>query len=180
MNKNISPANKKYLPHAVALAIIALYAGLGYLFYLYKGLSDAQDDTAIQAQIAESKKIYVYNLEEVLRKINAIEAKKQFEDEIIKLNDELLEAEKKIKSLKDAKVKEDFSEVYLNNLRMKRDELVNNYERNIEELTAKINAALSSIAEERNIPTIFVQNAIALNTNFVVDLTDEIVARVQK
>jgi len=179
MNKNISPANKKYLPLALTISIALLYIGVGSLFYLCKKMSDANDN-AIKTQIAESKKIYVYNLEEVLRKINAIETKKQFEDEIIKLNDDLLEAEKNIKSLKDAKVKESFSSMYLNNLRMRRDELVDKYEKNIEELTAKINDALSSIAKERNIPVIFVQNAIALNTNFVVDLTDEIVARVQK
>lgn len=185
MKKKVSSQSKKSSSNAFLIFSIALlYVGLGGLAYLYSSQKSVDNSQAVQqslqAQINENKKIYIYNLEEVLRKINALETKKKFEDEIIKLNDELLEAEKKIKSLKSAKVKEDFAEVYLNNLRMKRDEIVDNYEKNIEELTSKINAALAEIAQEKNIPTIFVQQAVALNTNFVVDLTDEVAARIQK
>ena len=133
----------------------------------------------MQKEVAESRKIYVYNLEEVLRKANALETKKQFEDDIIKLNDELTEAEKKIETLKSAKVKEDFSDVYLNNLKMKRDDLVNNYEKNIDELTTKINKALNDIAQEKGVTAIFVYSAIAVNTENVIDLTDEIAERIK-
>lgn len=175
---------------AILCSLIFLsYVGLAYMYFMYQNIKPAQTDSLakinanisqLEIQVTENKKIYVYNLEEVLRQTNAPETKKQFEDEIIRLNDELLEAEKKIDSLKTATVKEDFSSIYLQNLKMKRDEPVNNYENNIEELTNKINATLSEIAQEKNIPVIFVHNAIALNTNFVVDLTNEVAAKMQK
>lgn len=188
--KTTKPAQSISYFSAILCGLIFLsYVGLAYMYFMYQNIKPAQTDSLakinanisqLETQITENKKIYVYNLEEVLRQTNALETKKQFEDEIIRLNDELLEAEKKINSLKTAKVKEDFSSIYLQNLKMKRDELVNNYENNIEELTNKINAALSEIAQEKNIPVIFVHNAIALNTNFVVDLTNEVVAKMQK
>ena len=113
-------------------------------------------------------------------KAEALSHKQKFDEEILKLNDELLEAEEKIKKIKDAKVKEDFSDVYLKNLRMKRDELVNNYQNSIKDLTQKINQALAEIAKEKDVPAVFLKSAIAVQTPYVVDLTDEIAERLQK
>lgn len=132
-----------------------------------------------QNQIQVNRKILFYNLEEVLRATNAINAKTEFEGEIIKLNDEVFAAEKKIKSLKDAKVKADFSDVYLNNLKLKRDDLVAKYEQNIKELTDKINAALVDVAKENNASVIFVQSALAVNTPETQDVTDEIIKKIK-
>ena len=135
---------------------------------------------AQNAQIAASKMIYFYNLEEVLRATNAISAKTNFESEILKLNDEVFAAEKKIKSIKDAKVKADFSDVYLNNLKFKRDELIKKYEESIKNITDGINKALADVATEKGVATIFVQNAIAVNTAYTEDVTDEIIKRLKK
>lgn len=143
-------------------------------------IRNARQQQELVKIIHDSRKVYVYSLEEVLVKAEALSHKQKFDEEILKLNDELLEAEEKIKKIKDAKVKEDFSDVYLKNLRMKRDELVNNYQNSIKDLTQKINQALAEIAKEKDVPAVFLKSAIAVQTPYVVDLTDEIAERLQK
>ena len=132
------------------------------------------------AQIEASKMVYFYNLEEVLRATNAISAKTNFESEILKLNDEVFAAEKKIKSIKDAKVKADFSDVYLNTIKLKREELIKKYDESIKTITDGINKALAEVAAEKGVATIFVQSAIAVNTAYTEDVTDEIIKRLKK
>lgn len=143
-------------------------------------IRSAKQQEELVKLINDSRKIYVYSLEEVLVKAEALTPKQKFDEDIIKLNEELLDGEKKIKSIKDAKVKEDFSDVYLKNLRMRRDELINNYQNSINELTQKINQALAEIAKEKNASAVFLKSAIAVQTPYVVDLTDEIAERLQK
>lgn len=128
----------------------------------------------------ESKKIYVYSLDEVLLKSQVLETKQKFDAEIVKLNEELKVGEKKIKSLKDKKVKIDFSDIYLKNLRNKRDELVENYQKTVEEVTQKINTALEEIVKEKEIPAVFVKKAIAIPSPYVIDITDEVVEKIKK
>ena len=130
--------------------------------------------------IEENKKIYVYSLDEVLLKSEVVETKQKFDAEIVKLNDELLTAEKKIKSLKNAKVKIDFTDMYLKNLRIKRDELIENYQKTVEEMTKKINAALEEIIKEKNIPAIFVKKAVAVPSPYIIDITGEVIEKIKK
>lgn len=130
--------------------------------------------------ISDSRKVYVYSLEEVLVKIDAVEERQKFEEDILKLNEELLEGEKKIKTIKEAKLKADFSDVYLKNLRMKRDELVENYQKLIKDLTQKINQALAEIAKEKDVPVVFLKSSVAVTTPYVVDLTDDVAGKLQK
>ena len=170
--------------------IITLFAvmicAIGYLYHSVgklqenQKLNSTQTVQSIEKQISESRKIYIYNLEEVLRKINAVDEKVQMEEKILKLNNELSVAEKKIKSLKNAKVKEDFSDMYMKNLRMKRDEILENYQKTLGDITDRINTALNEIAQEKNVSAVFVHSAIAVRTPYVEDITDEVVARVQK
>ena len=170
--------------------IIALFAvmicAIGYLYHSVgklkenQKLNSTQTVQSIEKQISESRKIYIYNLEEVLRKINAVDEKVQMEEKILKLNNELSVAEKKIKSLKSAKVKEDFSDMYMKNLRMKRDEILENYQKTLGDITDRINTALNEIAKEKNVSAVFVHSAIAVRTPYVEDITDEVVARIQK
>jgi len=166
------------------LLIIVLYIIAGYLYHLvgnvreHQQINSEQTIKAMETQITENKKIYIYNLEGVLRKINAVDEKVQMEEKILKLNNELMAAEKKIKSLKDAKVKEDFSDMYMNNLRMKRDEILENYEKSLGDITDRINKALNEIAKEKNVSTIFVHSVISVRTPYVIDVTDEVAARI--
>ena len=79
--------------------IIALFAvmicAIGYLYNSVgklqenQKLNSTQTVQSIEKQISESRKIYIYNLEEVLRKINAVDEKVQMEEKILKLNNEL-------------------------------------------------------------------------------------------
>lgn len=131
-------------------------------------------------KIEQSRKVYIYSLDEVLLKTDMVEKKQKFDTEIVALNKELLRGEKKIKSLKDAKVKLDFSEVYLKNLRMKRDELVENYKKSVEEITQKINTAMREVVEEKKINVVFFKNAVAADSPYVIDITNEIIEKIEK
>ncbi|MBQ4400352.1 MAG: OmpH family outer membrane protein [Alphaproteobacteria bacterium] len=175
--------NKGYIKIETVL-IIVLYIVAGYMYHLISSIKNIQQTNSVQTikametQINENKKIYIYNLEGVLRKINAVDEKVQMEEKILKLNNELMEAEKKIKSLKNAQVKEDFSDMYLKNLRMKRDEILENYEKSLGDITDRINSALNEIAKEKNVSTIFVHSVISVKTPYVVDVTDEVAAKI--
>lgn len=170
--------NKNYVLWA---AILVLYAATGYLYFK---TSQLQKQDALNAdlskQIEQNGKVYTYNIDEIFYAMNIIEVKKRYEEDVIKLNNELLEAEEKIKSLKDAKVKEDFSQMYLKNLKLRRDELVSNYEKAVAELSEKLNKALDEIVKEKNVPAVFVQSAIAIKTPNTVDLTQEIIAKMKR
>ena len=136
--------------------------------------------TTLQDEVIANRKIYVYNLEEVLTKTGIIETKKEFEENLIRLNEELIDGQKRIKSLRDARVKEDFSEIYLNNLRSKRDDLVNHYDNKLDELAGKINKALAELCKEKNIPTVYLNSTVAITTDDVVDITDEVLEKINK
>ena len=161
---------EKYTFSLVGLFIIML-ASSGLLLWQNQQLNQ---------KITESRKIYIYSLEDVLLKVEALGNKRKFEEDVLKLNEELIEAEEKIKNIKNSKLKEDFSDMYLKNLRMKRDELVNNYQKSIEELTARINEALIEITQEKDIPTVFMKSSIAVTSPYVVDITEEVAQRVKK
>ena len=159
----------------VIFCVIVLFA----ISYIALGCLWHQNHKLAQ-EVINSRKVYVYDLQKVLLSTNLIEAKRQYEQEILNLNDELLKAEQKIKSLKDAKVKEDFSTVYLNNLRLKRDEITKNYETQVNTITQNINAALSEIAKQQHIAAIFVRDAVAVNTPDVVDITQDVVQKISQ
>lgn len=127
-----------------------------------------------------NRKIYVYNMDEVLIQTGFVDSKKKFDEDVLKLNDEVMAAEKKIKNLKNEKVKNDFATVYLDSLKLKRNELIDNYQKQIEELTNKINKNLKIIAAEKNAPTIFNKSSIAVMTNDVIDVSAELVDKIKQ
>lgn len=158
----------KFLPYILAIIIIALFIGQAYTNH------------ELNNEIKKTRTVYVYSLEELLIKTNASEAKKKFEAEIIKLNDELIKAEKKIKSIEEANVKADVSDLYLNNIKLKREEIMAEYQKSIEDLTANINQALAEVAEEKDVSVVFLKSAIAVTTPHVVDITDEVAKKLKK
>lgn len=166
-----------------AIYILCAVLAVAYIYMGYEQIQIHMLNNQIKAQNAQieaSKMVYFYNLEAVLRETNAISAKTNFESEILKLNDEVFAAEKKIKSIKDAKVKADFSDVYLNTIKLKREELIKKYDESIKTITDGINKALAEVAAEKGVATIFVQSAIAVNTAYTEDVTDEIIKRLKK
>lgn len=168
-------ADKKF--YVLGAAVALLYVGMGCL---YLKVSQPASQENVLEQIKESRKVYTYNIDEIFRAMNILEVKKRYEEDVVKLNNDLLEAENKIKSLKDAKVKEDFADMYMKNLKLKRDEIVGSYEKAVAELSEKMNKALDEIVKEKNVPAIFVQSAIAIKTPDTVDLTQEIIAKMKK
>jgi len=161
--------------YVLTMAVLLLYVMIGFLFYQ----TNVSKKVIVQ-QINESRKVYTYNLDRIFEAMNVVEAKKRYEESVIGLNNELLEAEKKIKSLKDAKVKEDFSEMYLKNLKIRRDEIVSTYEKSVADIGEKFNNALKEIVDEQDLPAVFLPSSIAVKTSHTVDLTDEIIAKMKK
>lgn len=163
---------KKFFIGVVIFIFVALVAGGAFLQY--------QTNQNLQQQIIESRKVYIYSLEDVLIKIDAIQIKKKFEQDIMDLNQELIAAEKKIDSIKKADVKADVSDLYLKNLRLKRDELMNNYQKTLEDITQKINDAVVEVAKEKKVSAVFLKTAVAATSPYMVDITEEVASRVKK
>lgn len=156
----------------LAVLTAAGLASVAYMQYL--------TNQKLEQQVIESRKVYIYSLEDVLRKIDAVQTKQKFEADILELNKELVAAEEKIDSIKKAQVKADVSELYLKNLRLKREELMNNYQKTLEELTKKINDAVVEIAKEKQVSAVFLKTAIAATSPYVVDISDEVAKRIKK
>lgn len=178
MEESIEKTNSaryvNYIMAVISLFIVLLFVAVGHLYY-----KCSEQEEMLANAVNNNRKIYVYNLEEVLIKLGAPDNKQKFDASIVKLNKELIENEKKIKNIKQAKLKADFSDVYLDNLRMKRDELISDYQNSVKELDKKIKQALVKIAKEKDAPAVFLKSAIAIQTPYVVDLTKEVVDRVQ-
>ena len=134
----------------------------------------------LKKELKSARTVYVYSLEEAMRGINASEKKKKFEEEALRLNEEVSAAEEKIKNFKDEKLKQDFTDVYLNSLRLKRDNLVEAYQKMLEDLSEKVNKGLEEIAEEKDANTIFLKSSVAVQTPLVVDVTPELVKKLKK
>ena len=165
----------KYVISGICLLVGLLIVAFGYLYF-----ECFEQEKVLANLINNNRRVYVYNLEEVLIKLDVQGNKQKFDNSIIKLNNELMDGEKKIKNIKKAKVKEDFSDMYLKNLRLKRDELVDEYQKSVEKLNDRIKQALVEIAKEKDAPAIFLKSAIAITTPHVVDLTNEVVKKVKK
>jgi len=138
-----------------------------------------QNNAEIQKAVDSSRKIYVYNLETVLLETGAVDAKKKFEKDVENLSKEVSAAEEKIKTLTDAKVKAEFSDVYLKSLRLKRDNLIEDYDKSLQNTLKKINKALSQIAVEKKAPTIFFIKSLAVMTDDVIDVSSEVVEKLK-
>lgn len=133
----------------------------------------------MQDKLGKLQHVYVYDLEEILRGVNLDELNREFEAKISILNNEVATAQDKISALKNSKVKDDFSDVYLKSLKLKRDTMVNEYSRTLQNITDEINDKVTELAQENGASVVFDRRTIAASTPMVVDLTSEIISRVQ-
>lgn len=165
--KNSFNNYKTKLWTAISVMFLLLLASVTTLSYVIYNVS---------TQLDSSKKVYVYDLQETLRglKIDIINA--EFEAKVNILNQEVLTAQNKISSLKDSNVKADFSDVYLNSLKLKRDNMIKDYNQTLQQMTDKINQTLVQLAQKYHTPTIFNKNAIAVYTPDVVDISSQIIS----
>lgn len=135
--------------------------------------------TALKQEISGLKKIYVYDLEETLYGIKLDNLNREFEAKINILNDEVTSAQKKIASLKATKEKDDFSDVYLKSLKLKRDTMLQEYNNTIGNLTEEINRTVTEIAKEKGAVAVFNKQAIASQSSDIEEITPEVIKRIK-
>jgi len=186
-NKN-SEKNKKGIRVSRMVAGAACLALLGLVFFTYsleRRITRIENNTSqiedkLAKRVDDNRRIYVYNMEETLLAAGIPASSQQFESDIASLEREVADAQEKIKTLKEAQVKEEFSDMYLRSLKMKRDELINKYSESMQVVLDAINQALEEVARENNVHTIFLSSAIAVSTEYVVDVTPQVIAKMKQ
>lgn len=158
------------------LGLVAVYQQCE-IYQLDKSQKILQND--LLSAKKQMKKVYVYDLEETLRSVQLDELNREFEAKINILNDEVSIAQKKISSLKETKDKDDFSDVYLKSLKLKRDTMIHEYNRTLENLTENVNKVIAEIAKEKGASVVFDKRFISVQTDNVEDVTAEVIKRVK-
>lgn len=149
-----------------------------------------QDITALENNLSQNadssrklvdnnRKIYVFNMDETVKSVGLQEANQKFEDDIKNLDTQVKEAQATIKDIKDEKMKKKMLNLSIKPLEMKREDLLKEYSKAMQDSLAKINNALAEIATENNISVVFMNKAIAVNTNYVVDVTPQVVEKIK-
>lgn len=138
-----------------------------------------QTNKSLRNDFSHIKKVYVYNLEETLRGVDLEKLNREFEAKLNVLNEEVSIAQEKISSLKETKDKDNFSDIYLKSLKLKRDTMVQEYNYMLENLTEQINQVIAEIAKEKKAMVILDIRAVASITEDVEDVTNEVIKRVK-
>lgn len=179
--------NFKLLPIYVLITILAILTGVqankinvqkNNIIQLNNRVEELQNQTA--QEIVNNRRIFVCNMEEIYKQLNVESKNTDFELEIAKLNDDVSAAQQKIKNLKDAKVKADFTDVYLNSLLAKRDKMVEEYQNSLHETMVKINQAMAAVAAEKKATTIFRSQAVTALTKYTIDVTNDILQKINE
>ena len=177
----------KFLPVYFFLAVLAALTVVqadkisrqnAEIFALDERIKELQGQTAVE--IVNNRRIFVCNMEEIYKQLNVNERNADFELKIAKLDDDVTAAHKKIKNLKNAKVKADFTDVYLNSLVAKRDKMVEEYQNALQDTMAKINQAMAEVATEQKANTIFRSQAVTALTKYTVDVTQEVLKKISE
>ena len=129
--------------------------------------------------VDNNRKIYVFNMDETVKGIGLQATNQKFEADITDLDEQVKEAQATIKDLKDEVMKAKILNLSIKPLQMKRDDLLEAYSKSMQQSLAQINAALAEIATENNVPAIFMSKSVAVNTNYVVDVTEQVVAKIK-
>ncbi|MBO6281898.1 MAG: hypothetical protein J6N49_05150 [Alphaproteobacteria bacterium] len=171
----------KYLKMlTVALLAVVIGSGCGF-YYFNQQLKQAQNNVEkLSAELQNSQIVYIYNLEAVVASSNLVMLKQEFETKINELIKEVDDSQQKIKNMKNAKVKDDFSDVYMKSLKLKRDETIKAYDETMIQATENINLALKEVALAKGAKTIFNAKAIAFTSKYTVDITPEVIELVNK
>jgi phage-related protein len=189
VEKKLTQAYGKFrlLPVYLLLAILAILAGLqahkisqqkNDIAAIGERVKELQTQTAVE--IVNNRRIFVCNMEEIYKQLNINERNTDFELKIAKLDNDVTAAQKKIKNLKNAKVKADFTDVYLNSLVAKRDKVVEEYQDALHDTMAKINRAMAEVAVEKKATTIFRSQAVTALTKYTIDVTQDILDKINE
>lgn len=168
--RQIQPQPKPKSHWLLKLFLIMLFAGaLGFQQWRIMLLEN---------KVESMRYVYVYDLEKTLNGVKLNDINREFEAKINILNEEVSSAQDKISSLKDAEVKDNFADVYLKSLKLKRDTMIQEYSRTLQNLTDEINEKMTELANEKGAAIILDTNLVAAQTPLVIDVTDEIIKRI--
>ncbi len=152
---------------------------LGMEVYSLKKAIGNMDNT-FSDSVDNDRKIYVFDLDGAIEGIGLHEISHKFEKDIYDLDEQVKEAQETIKDIKEEEVKNKVMNLSVKPLQMKRDELLEAYTKETQGALNNINKALAQIAAEDNIPTIFINKSVAVNTNYVIDVTDRVIAIIRQ
>lgn len=156
---------------ALTLLLCILIASNAFLFYKYNQLNNL---------VTQNRNVYVYNMEGALVLAGMADENQQFEAELRNLESDIDASTRKLKTIKDAKLKEEYQEMYMKSLKIKRDDLIKKHEKFVTDISKNVNKALIKVADKNNVSTIYMMKAIAVNTPYVVDVTPQIAEILKK
>ncbi len=128
----------------------------------------------LEKVVDHDSKVYVYSMENVLLLAGMADENKQYQIEMDKLGKEIDAAQKKLNGMKDKKLKQEYSDMYMKSLTLKRDTLVETHDKFMANLLKNVNRALLTVTAKYKAPTIYTAKSIAVHTPNVIDVTDEI------
>ena len=178
-NENIIPKAKElgacccgfFGQKMIVLLLCGLVLANAFLFYKYAKLNNL---------VTQNRNIYVYNMENSLLLAGMAEENQKFEADMYDLEKEIDAAMEKLKTIKDQKLKEEYQEMYMNSLKIKRDDLIKAHEEFVNNLSKNVGKALVKVANKYKVATIFSTKSIAVTTPYVVDVTPQIVDILRK
>ena len=143
--------------------------------FIYQAVQNSNLKKQVEALAflsARSDIVYVYSPEILVAQSPEIVAMKEnYTKRVNELTKEIEEAGQKIKNFKNEKVKEDFSDIYLQSLIAKRNDLVGGYQQKLQEITSKVNQALENVMKANNITAVFDTKVLLGRSNKVIDIT---------
>lgn len=135
---------------------------------------------SLQQQIEANRFVYVYDVNKlVAMSPNLAAIRQNYDAKIAQLSEQVDAAVDKLNKMKDKKAKAEYSEVYLNSLSLKRNDLIEEYQRALKDAGEKINAALIEVANQKKVNAVFSASAIAVKTGDVVDITNDVLNAVK-
>lgn len=128
----------------------------------------------------EAKYIYVYSSEALAKNYPELVALKQkYDADLQALTGQVNDVWAKLGAMKDKKTKAEASEAYLESLTQKRNNLVSAYEQNLMFISNKIHDAILKIAAEKGLPSVVEVKQLSVKTDYVVDITEDILKKLQ-
>lgn len=158
----------KYNAKILIAALIICVCLLGYNTYEVQRLKHVVDHT------------FVYNMEEVLMQTGLADENRKFEANMADLEKEIDKAEKKVNSMKDKKLQQEYREMYMKSLTLKRDNLIEEHEKFMKSLLKNINKTLSEVAKKHHVKVIFNNKAVIFSTKYVTNITPLVTAKLKE
>ena len=132
---------KKIKEHKCGLICGAAFAVLLIIDMVH--CSEIEGLKAKVAALGDTQPVYVYDVKKIVANYGELVAVQQkYAKQLADLNQQVSDAQKKLANMKDKKAKAEFSDVYLSTLNLKRDTLLEDYEKSINALSEKTNEVL--------------------------------------